>query len=434
LGDILGKTVTHFWPDFRQWLNGLRDTRDPDRILYPTRYMVWLGLMVFLLKLGSRRQVGFELDSPRALANLNRLSGCRQEAVAHHDTLNHFLGHTHPREFAALRCKMVRRLVRMKVLDGGRLMGYFLVVLDATGQLQFRQRHCPYCLEETVKGTTYYYHNVLEAKLVTPEGLAISLGSEFIENTDPTASKQDCELKAFYRLAERLKKDYPQLRLCLCMDNLYANGPVVSTCERNHWKYIIVFKEGGMPAVWQEYQALLDLSPQNHKLHEPREGCRQTYRWVDPLPFVDSQGQSHCLRAFQCEENVRGEKHFFAWITNFLIRADTVGSLANRGGRCRWKIENEGFNNQKNGGFNLEHAYSLADQQNKNFYLLMQMAHMILQLIERGSLLGQSCKKLFGSLRNLARRLRESLRFCSIAEQALDPFAAGRMQIRLDGL
>jgi hypothetical protein len=54
------------------------------------------GLMLFRLKLGARRQVRFELDSPEALENLNRLSGCRQDAVAHGDTLNHFLGHVPP--------------------------------------------------------------------------------------------------------------------------------------------------------------------------------------------------------------------------------------------------------------------------------------------------------------------------------------------------
>jgi hypothetical protein len=196
MGSILGKTVAHFWPEFRQWLDELRDTRDPDRITYASRFLTWLGLMTFLLKLGSRRQLNFELDSPMALKNLNRLSGCAQQKIAHHDTLNHFLGHVHPAEFAGLRRKMVFRLLRMKVLDAGRLMGHFLIVLDGTGQLQFREPHCPHCLEETVNGTTYYYHNVLEAKLVTPEGLALSVGSEFIENADQHASKQDCGLRA----------------------------------------------------------------------------------------------------------------------------------------------------------------------------------------------------------------------------------------------
>jgi hypothetical protein len=122
----------------------------------------------------------------------------------------------------------------------------------------------------------------------------------------------------------------------------------------------------------------------------------------------------------------------FAWLTNFDIDADHVATLANQGARCRWKIENEGFNIQKNGGFNLEHAYSTGERQIKNFYLLLQIAHMILQLMERGSLLSDDCQRLFGSLRNLSRRLAESIRNRPIPPEALDPAAAASIQIRLN--
>ena len=388
----------------------MKDTRVQEACTYEGRYLVWTGLMLFLLKLGARRQLNFELDSPVALENLNRLSRCHHEKGAHHDTLNHFLGHVHPGEFAKLRHLMVDRLIRMKLLESARLLGYYLVIFDASEQLRFEQRHCEHCLTQEVHGQIQYYHPVLEGKLVTPEGLVFSIGTEFIENVDPGATKQDCETKAFERLARRLKKDFPQLNLCLCLDALYAHGTVLDLCERYRWKYIIVFKEGSLPAVWQDYQALLPLCPENRKTHSPSPTCRQTFAWVDNLEYVDDQKRRHRFNAFQCREREGDEEGFFAWITNFSIRADLVATLANRGGRCRWKIENEGFNTQKNGGFNLEHAYSIGDYQIKDFYILLQIAHMILQLMERGSLLRQDCKKLFGSLRNLARRLAESLR------------------------
>jgi hypothetical protein len=414
----------------RAWLAGLADTRDQDRITYPRGFLSWMGLLLFLLKLGARRQVRFELDSPEALANLNRLAGCDLQTVAHGDTLNHFLGHVPEGQYPRLRVQMVRRLIRMKALDDGRLFGHFLVVVDGTGQFYFRQRHCPHCLTKTVNGTTQYYHHVLEAKLVTPSGLAISIGSEFIENTDPHATKQDCELKAFARLAPRLKKDFPQLRMCLCLDGLYANGSVLQTCRENHWKFFITFQEGSMPAVWQEYQALLKMCPQNRRTHCPADGVRQDFAWVGDLQYTDDQGRPQRFHAFQCQEQHGDRKPFFAWLTNFTLRADNVALLANRGSRCRWKIENEGFNIQKNGGFALEHAYSTGDRQIKNFYVLLQIAHLILQLLERGSLLGGDCKRLFGSLRNLARRLAESLRNHVIPPEAFDGCS---IQIRLDG-
>ena len=423
----------HYWPDFRTWLAGLNDTRDRNRITYGTGFLAWMGLMVFLLKLGSRRQARFELASPTALENLNRLSGCHQETLAHSDTLNHFLGHVHPAEWAALRRKMVQRLIRNKVLDSGRLLGHLLVVIDGTGQLHFTRRHCPHCLEQKHQGGTRYYHHVLEAKLVTPEGLAISIGSEFIENADPQDSKQDCELKAFHRLARRLKKDFPQLRLCLVLDGLYANGPVLKVCQDNHWKYIITFKEGSLPALWREYQCLREQCPQNRLERANEDGILQVFAWVERLEHVDEEGRVHPLGALECvEPDAQGKPRRFVWITNFRVHFQTVRLLANRGGRCRWKIENEGFNIQKNGGFNLEHAYSLGDWQLKGFYLLMQIAHLMLQLLERGNLLGEDCRRLFGSLRALARRLAESLRHHLIPTRVLDPTAAERFQIRLD--
>jgi hypothetical protein len=428
--------VAHFFPDLFQWLGEVRDNRDQGRITYGRRFLLWMGLMGFLLKLGSRRRLRFELDSPQALANLNALSRGQQQALAHSDTLNYFLGRVPASSLPLLRRKMVQRLVRMKALDRGRLMGHFLVVLDGTGQLCFDRRHCPHCLEQKHGEKTLYFHNVLEAKLVTPEGLAISLDSEFIENTDPGATKQDCELKAFARLATRLKRDYPQLPLCLCLNALYANGTVMGTCHRNHWKYFITFKQGSLPALWEEYQALLRLCPKNRKQHTTDDGARQSFAWVEQLEHVDDQGRSHRVNALQCHEHGEDgegtEEHFFAWLTNWSVNRDSVVALGNRGGRCRWKIENEGFNLQKNGGFNLEHAYSTGELQIKNFYVLLQIAHLILQLVERGSLLTRDAKTLFGSLANLARRLAESIRNVLIPPDATDPAQAAKIQIRLD--
>ena len=407
----------------------LSDTRDQARITYPRQFLSWMGLMVFLLKVGSRRQIRFELNTPEALENLNRLAGCQMETLAHSDTLNHFLGHVPPGELPKIRRRMVHRLIRMKALDRGRLLGCFLIAIDGTGQFYFRQRHCEHCLVKTVNGKKQYYHHVLEAKLVTPEGLAISVGSEFIENADPKAGKQDCELKAFQRLAPQLKKDFPQLQICLCLDGLYANRVALSICREYRWKYFITFKEGSLPTVWKEYQSLKELTPDNSKTHTTDDGKGQAFRWVDDLNYVDDQGREQRFNVLECQETTGKTTTRFVWLTNFRLADHNVVQLANRGGRCRWKIENEGFNIQKNGGFNLEHAYSRGSWQIKNFYVLMQIAHMILQLLEHGSLLSTDCKRLFGSLRNLTRRFAESIRNRLIPLAALRPAA---IQIRLD--
>ena len=110
--------------------------------------------------------------------------------------------------------------------------------------------------------------------------------------------------------------------------------------------------------------------------------------------------------------------------------------MATEGGRQRWCIENQGFNVQKNSGLNLEHAYSEGEHWAVYYYLL-QIAHMLLQLLEKGSLLRQlaqeqgksSAVALFGSLKNMAERLLESLRNLVWPEEAYTPVP---MQIRFD--
>ena len=86
--------------------------------------------------------------------------------------------------------------------------------------------HCEHCLKRTInKGTkdekTYYYHNVLEAKIVLGDNLIVSIATEFIENEKKDVKKQDCERKAFKRLAAKIKKDYPRLPICILGDSLY---------------------------------------------------------------------------------------------------------------------------------------------------------------------------------------------------------------------
>ena len=106
--------------------------------------------------------------------------------------------------------------------------------------------------------------------------------------------------------------------------------------------------------------------------------------------------------------------------------------ISNKGGRLRWKIENEGFNVQKNGGYNLEHAYSRDPNARKIFYLLLQIAHLIFQLIEKGSLFRKAFPKGLGSQRNLAKRILEAWRNLQISAGVFCSLGEGRFQIRFD--
>ena len=362
-----------------------------------------------------------------------------------HDTLDHFLGHVGAAPLAGLRTKMVRRLIRMKALDHARLMGRFVIVPDGTGHLVFHRRHCPHCLVQQHDGYTLYLHQVLEAKLVSPAGLALSVGTEFIENPDQgtgesaEARKQDCELAALDRLALTLKRDFPQTPFCLSGDSLFACGRGLRVAREQDWSFIYTFKDSHLPALWADFQGLLTLSPTNRHVITLPDGTRQVYRWISDLTHTDSDGHTHRVNAFQCEETTQEQTTTFAWITDLPVSRNTVETLASQGGRPRWTIENQGFNQQKNSGLNLEHAYSTDPERLKAYYYLLQIAHLILQLVERGSLLiqlarqsGRAPLELFGSLKNLARRLLEALRFYRLPDAAFEIAPAADIQIRLD--
>ena len=449
-GIIVAKSVRHFWPSFSAWLNELPDTRKQELVVYDRRFLMWWGILLFQLRLGSRRQLDYHLRDleTHVLDNLNRLADTAQDSLPVHKTLDHFLGHVGSAALAHLLTLSIRRLIRMKALDHIRRDSSFVVALDGSGYLSFSRPHCPVCLTRKQGDVVLYFHHVLEAKIVGMSGLALSIGSEFIDNTDRSGAnqiwdetvKQDCELKAFTRLARQLKRQYPQTPLCISGDSIYACGTGFQTCKDQGWDFVFVFKEGRTPALWADFIGLLGLEPGNLVRCKLPNGTKQRFRWVNQMRYEDTEGRTHILDAIICEETADdGTATTYAWVTNLKVTRHNVIEIAEKGGRVRSKIENQGFNIQKNNGYNMEHAYSEGPDSLKCFYILLQIAHMILQLVERGSLLkklahdyGTTIPKLLGSINNLSRRLLECLRYFRIPDSAFDPQLAAACQIRLD--
>jgi hypothetical protein len=430
-------TVQHLFGGFDRLFQGVTDPRHLAYITYPLPTLMATGVLMFLLRLGARRQVGNLLRGNGAsAAKYQILFGV--ESCPHGDTLNYSYARLDVAEAQEVVTGMTETLIRRKVLYRHRLLDqYFLVVIDGTGMLTFSERHCPYCMTRTYKGRTLYYHPVLETKLVTPTGFVFSLMTEFIENPGKNPTKQDCELKAFYRLAERLKQRFPRLPICLLLDGLFAGGPTFSICEKYHWKYLIVLQEDDLPFVNEEFGVLSTLSPETHLVF--RTGVQleiqQDLRWVNQIAYVDSKQKEHSVSVIEClETKPDSDKQLkttrFKWITNFNGTASKVVSLANQGGRLRWKIENEGFNVQKNGGYALEHVFSQDATAGKVFYLLLQIAHLLSQLIDHGSLFRTAFPKGVGSAKNIAFRLLEAWRNLRLSFADVQQLLDTRVQIR----
>jgi hypothetical protein len=428
----------------------LPDSRVPEACTYEARFLLWAGLLIFLLHLGSRRQLDFTLEAYSAgnLANLNRLARTHQSSCPVHDTIDHLLEHMAWTAFRAILRKMAQRLIRMKALDAARLAGRFVLLLDGTHLFSFRQRHCDACLERHHASGTIYMHHVLEAKLLGPAGVVVSVGSEFIDNADALASsstdaeqiKQDCELKAFGRLAPRLKADFPQLRIVLAGDSLFACGATLQIAATHGWSYVLTLKPGRLPSVWDEFQRLKPLCPKQFLQRVLPDGTQQEFRWVHDLSYTDSEQRHWTFHALECvETSPENAVTHFAWITDLAVEPRSVEEVAQKGGRGRWKIENQAFNRQKNHGPNLGHVYSQDPEKWKAYYLLLQIASVITQIVERGSLINQlaadldrTMLQLFGSLANIVRRLRETLRLLRWPDECFDATTAATRRISLD--
>jgi hypothetical protein len=363
-----------------------------------------------------------ERDTEIFASNLRKLTHTQEETVADPDTLSYYLKKLDINFLSSLPIKMMQTLIRNKVLDQYRLLGHFLIAIDASGEHSFSERHCEHCLTKTKNGVTTYYHQVLSGKLVTENGMALEVGTIFIENPEEfkLKDKQDCELKAFYRLAPILKERFPRTPFCILLDGLYEAKQVFNICEKNGWKYMINFKEGSMPALYEEAKTLLELSFSNrlqtsiNRTTDSKNAVKQSFGWIDELPY-----EGHNLKAIFFKETVANKITSFEYITNFKVERNNVEQLVNKGGRKRWNIENQGFKSQKQEGFALEHVYSMDLNTSKNFYFLLQIAHIIFQLMVKGSLFDNFYKQM-GSLKNFTKRLAENLRRVLIPDILLE--------------
>ena len=440
------KTFTHFFGPVARRFAGLPDPRkpeSPDDVDYSVGSLVFLCVLMFACRLGARRQVRHQLFTT-FLVDLYKVL-FDVDSVPHGDTMNGVLCGLPFEAIQEQATSMTETLIDKKVLYPHRLLDqYYVVAVDATGMLVYHDRHCAHCLTRKHKnGKITYYHPVLEAKIVTPTGLVFSLLSEFIENPDDDPArtepqrKQDCETKAFYRLAQRLHARFPRLPLLLVMDGLYATGPVFKVCRRYGWKFMITLTDDQLTSVNEEFESLAALTPQNRLtwITGTHREIQQRFRWINGIGYIDSNREEHGVSVVECldtrpDKDGTNQTTKFKWVTNVGVSAHNVVPLANEGGRLRWKIENEGFNVQKNGGYNLEHAYTKNEHGAHIYYLLIQIAHLLMQLMEKGSLLAARFSHGFGSARNLAWRLLEALRNATLSQEQYERLCSESIQIR----
>lgn len=340
-------------------------------------------------------------------------------------------------ELEQLKTSLIRTLLEKKTLHKFRFMRHwFLVAVDGSGVMSFSKKHCDHCLSKTYKnGKTRWFHNVLEAKLVCSNGFSISLATQWIENPEGDFKKQDCEQKAFKRLAEKLKKMHPRLPICITADALYPNQTFFSICKDNHWSFIVTFEEGNLPSVWKKVGLLGPITAENkydRLIVEKGKKIRQHYCWINEINYHGYQlNWIECVESIENDEKDKEESNRFVHLTDIKISRSTASEISHSG-RLRWKIENEGFNTQKNHGYNLKHKYSRVSWlAAKNYYQCLQIGHLINQLFE----LSSNCKKLLEgkiTIKHLWKSMIGFLAFDAIDCQELSIRSQIRTQVRFE--
>ena len=399
-------------------MNRFPDPRKPSQCLYTQAHLLWSGILLFLMHMRSRRQMRFERLAETFPRNLARLSGQHTvDTVADPDTLAYYAQRLSVEAADQLLANLTRRLIRMKALDPFRLKDHFCVAIDGSQISAFDSEPWPGCLRRTrSNGAIQYVAYTLDAKLVASSGMTLTLATVLLTNEGKTEfDKQDCERKAFERLSEKLHALFPRTPMCLLLDSLYADQGIIRLIEQKKWKYIITFKEGKMPERFREAETLARLQPKNRLQVRLPKG-EQQYQWVQGLPIAEFNPNV----LFCHDINDHGEAKRFVWLTNFHLCSNNIANIANQGGRIRWKIENEGFNVQKNNGYEMQHPYSKHVNGFRIFYILLLIAHYISQLILHGNLI-LSLRSSFGSARNFARRLAESMRNHSVTADLAMP-------------
>ena len=377
LGRELVRLMRHFFPDLIEELKGVTDQRHQSYIRYENHVILMTRILAGIFYISSMRKASEEFNNEQMIANIGYVCGRELEELPYWETINLYLKKVPEADLQQIIWKLVKGLLRSRAFENARIRDrYWQIIVDGTQLVSSRteldggylyRRHKQGTEEEYVE----YYYYVLEAKLYLHKDIYVSIMTEFVENTDTEAEKQDCERKAAKRLMERLKAQFPMLPILFCADSLYACESIFQLCRKYRWSFLIRYKKGSIPSVYQEYESLRKQENNYREYQINGLSC-----WYDHVCGIDYNGSALNLLEYGDSE----EKHF-CFLTDLPI------TIKNRiqlliDGRRRWAIENHGFNTQKNHGFFLEHLFSRNGQAMKNHYLLIQIAHMISQLLD----------------------------------------------------
>jgi hypothetical protein len=360
------------------------------------------GFAMFSLKCPSL----LDFDKQRAEANLKTIYGI---ACAPCDSyLREMLDPASPESLRPSFKAVFGRLQRGKALEEMVFFkGCYLLALDGTGYFSSKKVHCPSCLEKHHRdGSITYAHQMLGAALIHPDRReVIPLMPEPIIKQDGT-EKNDCERNAAKRFIAKLRQDHPHLQCIVTEDGLSSNAPHIETLHDSGFHYILGVKEGDHAYLFEQVRAAEEAGRVTYyERHDRLAGIEHQFRFVNDMPLNESRPDVRVNFIEYWEVSEKKVQHF-SWVTDFRVTKYNVYTLM-RGGRARWKIENETFNTLKNQGYNFDHNYGHGEQHlSVVLATLMMLAFLVDQTQQLCCGLFRAVWHQLGSKRLLWERLR----------------------------
>lgn len=262
------KIQNKYYPELFAKFAEVNDPRNQSYIEYPVRVM--LGTMYYkcISGISSMQEMTLKFNDDAVVENLySFMSEEKKEYLPHGVIENEFLARLNPEELEKIQKDIAYSMIRRKTFDDARVLKRWQIIIDATELDEGYQKKNEYYLSRCYnRGEadefTKYHRSVLEAKLYLGNNLVCSIASEAIQNSEEYINqsekkiKQDCESKAFIRVAEKIKKQFPRLPIIITADGLYVSQKVIQTCTDNSWNYIIRYKKGSASSIAKEYQSL----------------------------------------------------------------------------------------------------------------------------------------------------------------------------------
>lgn len=384
--------MKQYFPKLTSWIDNLTDTRHKSYITYDFKICLLTQILAFCSSYQSMNKIGRDFNSDIVIDNINNILKTNYVELPHKDTLINIISSIKFQELEDIQTNIIKTLIRSKMLDKYRFNGMFHVVIDGTGLFSTKVNLGENAITKTYnKGEeneyTLYSYYVLEAKLVCGN-MTFSLASEFVENetyTDESGNsyrkfdKQDCELKAAYRLLNKIKRRFPKLPIIIGADALYLGRPFLELCDEHKFEYIIRYKETDAPTIKRNFDEI--------KIFEGN------YEYQNEIIFGDLKDKDfYTLNVISYddikinEETGETSTTNFSYVTSLNINNENKENIIFLG-RRRWKIENKGFKEQKSDVLNITHIYTKNCNGTKNIYLIIQFAHTLLNLLNYGNIL-----------------------------------------------